>query len=572
MDFHREAYFSPMYEEYFGLKKKAFSIVPDPSYFFMSEGHKEALAHLLYGIQNEGGFVLLTGEVGTGKTTVCRRLLQLIPDDVEVAFVLNPKVTAPELLGTICDEFEIVYPKNTTSIKTLVSHINEHLIGAHEKGHRAVVIIEEAQNLGTEVLEQIRLLTNLETNQRKLLQMVMLGQPELRDKLAKPELRQLSQRVTARYHLGPLTKEEVPRYVEYRLTAAGLKRANLFPRNVLNRVYRLTGGVPRVINVLCDRALLGTYVQGQDRVDLKTLSKAAREVFGIRPYFPQISRYRIAILSVLLMLAASLFIIYSLPGFRSSINHKEMTEAKIGAVSRSIIPDEKLASAASGPKILNSNETHSALVTGTLERPANENSQSLMINAHEALFTQWHLFYKPQRSKNFGNQARIAGLSYLSGRGGITDLRQLNKPAILSLTDHKGARYYAALLSLKGDAASFKIGKETRILAIKEIASWWDGNYQILWRQPPGYVGAVKEGAKGALVNWLANHLALVSETKQLPLEDQVYDRKMVEKVKQFQLSKGMVPDGVVGLKTIISLSGTAPGQDPILFKDKEGI
>jgi general secretion pathway protein A len=140
------------------------------------------------------------------------------------------------------------------------------------------------------------------------------------------------------------------------------------------------------------------------------------------------------------------------------------------------------------------------------------------------------------------------------------------------LTDHKGARFYATLLSLKRDVATFRIGKETRTVVIKDIASWWDGNYQILWRQPPGYVGAPKEGAKGALVDWLANHLALASEIKQLPLENQVYNRKMVETVKQFQLSKGMVPDGIAGLKTIISLSGTAPGQDPILFKDKEGM
>ena len=269
-----------MYEEYFGLKKKPFSIVPDPACFYMSDGHREALAHLLYGATGDGGFVLLTGEVGTGKTTVCRRLFELTPEATDVAFILNPKLTAEELLATICDEFGIGYPEGTTSIRVLVARINDYLLNAHDKGRRAVLIIEEAQNLTPEVLEQIRLLTNLETNQRKLLQVVMIGQPELKEMLAKPQLRQLSQRITARYHLGPLSKEEVPEYINYRLAAAGAGRTRLFPPATIRKVYGLTKGVPRLINVVCDRALLGAFVQEKECVDIKTLKRAAREVMA----------------------------------------------------------------------------------------------------------------------------------------------------------------------------------------------------------------------------------------------------------------------------------------------------
>ena len=269
-----------MYQEYFGLTRKPFSIVPDPRYVYMSAGHREALAHLMYGIKSDGGFVLLTGEVGTGKTTVCRRLLQMVPEDTDVAFILNPKLTVEELLESICDEFGIKYPEGNKSIKVFVTLINDYLLDVHARGRKAVLIIEEAQNLKPEVLEQIRLLTNLETNDHKLLQMIMLGQPELRDMLSQEGLRQLSQRITARYHLGPLTEEEVPEYVNFRLSAAGLIRGQLFPPPVMKRLYRLSKGIPRLINVLCDRALLGAYVQGKEQVDMKTLMTAAREISG----------------------------------------------------------------------------------------------------------------------------------------------------------------------------------------------------------------------------------------------------------------------------------------------------
>jgi general secretion pathway protein A len=244
-----------MYKDYFGLKELPFSIAPDPRYLYMSEQHREALAHLVYGMNTDGGFVLLTGEVGTGKTTVCRCLLEQIPENIDVAFILNPKLSVHELLASICDELRIQYPQGNNSIKVFIDHINAYLLDAHARDRKTVLIIEEAQNLSTDVLEQIRLLTNLETNQQKLLHIIMLGQPELRDKLSRPELRQLSQRITARYHLGSLSRHEVYGYVSHRLSVAGGHR-KLFPDSVIGTLHRLSNGIPRLINLICDRAML----------------------------------------------------------------------------------------------------------------------------------------------------------------------------------------------------------------------------------------------------------------------------------------------------------------------------
>lgn len=269
-----------MYNSYFGLNESPFSIAPNPRYLFLSEQYQEALAHLLYGIGSNGGFVLLTGEVGTGKTTVCRRLLEQMPVNTDVAMILNPKASVEELLAALCDELGIAYPPgDNVRSKTYIDLINRHLLDTHAQGRSTVLIIDEAQNLGIALLEQIRLLTNLETNECKLLQIVLVGQPELLELLSRPELRQLSQRITARFHLGALSLKDMEAYVAHRLAVAGLDRP-IFPASTLKRLHRLSGGIPRVVNILCDRALLGSFVQRDNRVEVATLVKASHEVFG----------------------------------------------------------------------------------------------------------------------------------------------------------------------------------------------------------------------------------------------------------------------------------------------------
>ena len=266
-----------MYTNYFGLKEASFSITPDPQYLFLGEQHREALAHLLYGAGESGGFVLLTGEVGTGKTTVCRAFLEQLPEGVDVALILNPAMTVTELLRAACDELRIEVPETERTVKCLVDRLNDYLLKAHAEGRRAVLLIDEAQDLKPKVLEQVRLLTNLETTKHKLLQVFLVGQPELRTLLQREGLRQLDQRITARYHLRPFDARETAEYVRHRLAVAGVER-QLFTRAAMRRVHRFSGGIPRLINILCDRSLLGACVSRSPMVTGTIVDKAAREI------------------------------------------------------------------------------------------------------------------------------------------------------------------------------------------------------------------------------------------------------------------------------------------------------
>ena len=269
-----------MYAKFFGLAQDPFSLAPDPRYLYLSERHREALAHLLYGLGTGGGFVLLSGEIGTGKTTVCRCFLEQIPANCNVAYIFNPKLTANELLRSICDEFHIALHDGAATAKDFIDPLNRFLLNAHAAGQNNVLIIDEAQNLSADVLEQLRLLTNLETNERKLLQIVLIGQPELRHILARPELEQLAQRVIARFHLHVLSEPETSHYIAHRLAVAGLTGASPFTLQALARVHKLSRGIPRRINLICDRAMLGAYAGSKAQVDVGIVSKAASEVLG----------------------------------------------------------------------------------------------------------------------------------------------------------------------------------------------------------------------------------------------------------------------------------------------------
>ncbi|MFC1664127.1 ExeA family protein, partial [Pseudomonadota bacterium] len=270
-----------MYTAYFGLSEAPFSITPDPRYLYMSERHREAMAHLFYGLSEGGGFVQLTGEVGTGKTTLCRCMMLGRADNIDLALILNPRISELELLASICDELKIKYPKAFTA-KHLLDRLNTYLLKSHADGRHAVVVIDEAQNLSREVLEQVRLLTNLETSKHKLLQIILIGQPELVTLLNREDLRQLAQRITARYHLLPLSLDDAKEYIKYRLKVAGCDRP-LFTRAALRRVFRMSGGIPRLINIICDRALLGAYAKERHIVDSRIVSSAGKEVFGSQP-------------------------------------------------------------------------------------------------------------------------------------------------------------------------------------------------------------------------------------------------------------------------------------------------
>src|SRR5258707_4597767 len=271
-----------MYTSFFGVAEKPFAITPDPRYLYLSERHAEALAHLLYGINESGGFIQLTGEVGTGKTTVVRTLLSRVPHHADVAVILNPRITPVEFLLTICEELGLaIAAADRNSVKEMVDALNRRLLSAHAEGRRIIVLVDEAQNLSFDVLEQVRLLTNLETPTQKLLQIILIGQPELRELLDRTDLRQLAQRITGRYHLKPLSREETKGYVRHRLRVAGATQG-LFTAAALVAVHRLAARIPLVIQVACDRALLGAYTQETKKISAGLVRRAAGEVYGRR--------------------------------------------------------------------------------------------------------------------------------------------------------------------------------------------------------------------------------------------------------------------------------------------------
>ena len=523
-----------MYQSYFGLAEAPFSIAPDPRYLYMSQRHQEALAHLLYGVNGGGGFVLLTGEVGAGKTTVCRCLLEQVPESCDIAYIFNPKLTVAELLSTICSEFGIVFPSGNTSIKVFVDCINAHLLDAHARGRRAVLIIDEAQNLCADVLEQMRLLTNLETNQRKLLQIILLGQPELATMLALPELRQLAQRIIARYHLGPLTRQEIAAYVGHRLAVSGTQR-QLFPAALMGRLYRLSGGIPRIINVLCDRALLGAYVQGKERVDRATLSQAAREVFH------QPTAQRRTVLRVFpagwallagAMLATALYLSMAKPAAQT----KPATPDIIGAAK----PNPGL--------------------------PAAESRADSKATAYAALFRAWGTDYQ---GEDACRQAEGMGLRCRTMRGGLDELRQLNRPAVLHLRDNRGQEFYAALTRLDDKSATFTAGTATTAIALDALAAQWSGHYTLLWRMPQVARTKIRPGERGQDVLWLSRQLAQIQGNPANASAEPVFDKAMVNQVKQFQLVQGLVPDGTVGAQTLMRLSSAADPTAPKLHREQ---
>lgn len=541
-----------MYLHYFGLAEAPFSIAPDPRYLYLSQRHQEALAHLLYGVNGDGGIVLLTGEVGAGKTTVCRCLLQQIPASCDVAYIFNPMLTVDELLSTICVEFGIAYPPGNTSIKVFVDCINAYLLDAHARGRHTVLIIDEAQNLTAEVLEQMRLLTNLETDQRKLLQIILLGQPELATMLERPELRQLGQRIVARYHLGPLTKPEVAAYVRHRLEVSGAQR-QLFPARLMGRLYRLSGGVPRVINVLCDRALLGAYVQGKERIDGATLAQAAREVLHQPAARRSLPRALAA--GVILLVGAALAL---------TVYWKEQGEPSSVAVQPNIAEPVAAAMPARAEHLEAKPE---AALPDALEWPADEPLGDSRALAYAALFRAWGADY--QRG-DACRQAEALGLRCRTARGGLDELRELNRPAVLLLRDGQGREFQATLSALDDKTAGFALGAQTRTVAIGALAVQWSGQYTLLWRVPPDAHENMRPGERGPAVAWLDRQLAQAQGRAAEPGKDPLFDQVLLRQVKQFQLAEGLIPDGVIGPRTLMRLAGVADMAAPKLSR-KQG-
>jgi general secretion pathway protein A len=526
-----------MYQSYFGLAEAPFSIAPAPRFLYMSQRHQEALAHLLYGVRGGGGFVLLTGEVGAGKTTICRCLLEQIPESCDVAYIFNPKLTVAELLSTICIEFGITYPADNTSIKVFIDCINAHLLEAHANGRQAVLIIDEAQNLAADVLEQMRLLTNLETNERKLLQIILIGQPELAAMLERPELKQLAQRIVARYHLGPMTRQEVGAYVRHRLEVAGTQR-QLFPPALMNRLHRLSGGVPRIINVLCDRALLGTYVQGKDRVDRKTLAQAEREVLQTPTSLRRrTKRIYIAGMLGLLVGIAALAMLYQ-P--QTATKSAPLTQGQ-----------------STSPPGTNKPLQEAPALSAAASTSPGEHA------AYAALFKAWGASY---RDGDPCPQAEKQGLRCRSGHGSLAELRLLNRPAVLTLHDSQGRTMHAILSKLDAQRATLILDEKTMPLSVNALEAQWPGDYTLFWRPPSDIKETLRPGDSGPGIAWLQAQLARIDGRSPARAKTALFDATLTERVKKFQHQHGLNPDGNVGPKTLILLVNESDATAPKLL------
>jgi general secretion pathway protein A len=458
-----------MYLSFFGLNEKPFAITPDPRYLYLSERHAEALAHLLYGIKEAGGFVQLTGEVGTGKTTIVRSLLAQAPKNAEIALILNPKMTAPEFLLTVCEELGIGVPDDAIgSVKDLVDILNDYLLKAHATGRRVVLVVDEAQNLAPEVLEQVRLLTNLETPTQKLLQIILIGQPELRELLGRNELRQLAQRITGRYHLDPLSMNETVAYVRHRLRVAGATTDILTPL-ALSEAYRLSSGVPRVINVICDRALLGAYSQDRHRVTPSIVRDAAAEVFG-RRFAPRWLPWA-ATAATGVALAVGLWTLWQIAPWSA---HAQDAAASVPAARPQVKQTQTPAAAPPVAQAVAPSESLPALLK-------QHKAETDPDNAFTRLFTLWKASYVA------GNldpctQARKQGLECLVQRGSFGQLRLYNRPAILMLNDDVGGSHQVVLASLGEERAQIDIGGTRSEVSIGELSRYWFGDFVLLQR------------------------------------------------------------------------------------------
>lgn len=546
-----------MYLHFHGLQREPFSIAPDPHFLYLSEAHREALAHLLYGVAGGGGFVLLTGEIGAGKTTVCRGFLEQAPSHHNVAYVFNPQLTVSELLQTVCDEFGVAVEAGpAATVKDFIDALNHFLLAAHAAGRHSVLIIDEAQALSAAVLEQLRLLTNLETAEHKLLQVILIGQPELRQMVARPELEQLAQRIIARYHLPALSETDTARYVRHRLAVAGLQGEVPFDDAALKRLHRHGRGVPRRINVLADRALLGAYAQGRRRVDRQTVDQAAEEVFGARPgslATPGPRRTAMVMAAWLLVLGGA--------GMAWWWGKPQLV-AKLAPVAR----PAQAASPAAGPppSTLGGVATASAkpapAMNAVLPTPVADTTLVLAgafrseAAAWRALATVWGASLPAQ-----GDPCEAAARQQLQcwrGNGGLAQLRTLNRPVLLALNTSAAAssgRVHALLLGLGGQHALLLLDGQAQRVPLSLLAGLWRGEQASYWRSPPGLGPTPADAASPAFTTWLDKRLP---GTAKAPLNG---------RVAAFQVTQGLTPDGLPGPMTLMLLNQVSGVDEPRL-------
>jgi general secretion pathway protein A len=558
-----------MYTGFFGLTEKPFAITPDPRYLYLSERHAEALAHLLYGINESGGFIQLTGEVGTGKTTVVRTLLSRVPHHADVAVILNPRVTPVEFLLTICEELGLgIADADRDSVKQMVDALNRRLLTAHAEGRRIIVLVDEAQNLSIDVLEQVRLLTNLETPTQKLLQIILIGQPELRELLDRTDLRQLAQRITGRYHLKPLSREETKGYVRHRLRVAGATE-EIFTPGALTELHRLSLGIPRVINVACDRALLGAYTQETKKITAALVRRAAGEVYG-RRFFPTWLGWAIGSLAAVAV-AGGLFLGWQFwrhqsPVLSASRAIKSAAATPAAALKRAVVAPAA-APGAAAPSAAAAPAPKLASVNALLQ--ANEASTTDAA-AFRRLLALWGTALADDRDPC--GQAAKAGLACLDQRGSWTQVKILNRPAILTLTDDRGQRHRVVLSGLDDKTATLNLGEHNEKVSIDDLSRDWFGEFTLVWKPKTSRTRLLSLGMQGDEVRWLRRSLNALGGVASDPEHADVYDQELAIAVQNFQREHRLNVDGIAGVQTQVVLdTALADPNSPLLSNALRG-
>ncbi len=537
-----------MYIASFGLAEKPFAITPDPRYLYLGRQHADALAHLVYGINDAGGFIQLTGEVGTGKTTTIRSLLARSPNNADIALIINPKLSPLEFLQAICEELGVDVPTSAIGNgKMLVDLLNRKLLRIHAEGRRAVLIVDEAQNLTAEVLEQVRLLTNLETDSQKLLQIILIGQPELRELLNRNDLRQLAQRVTARCHLQPLARDDTAAYVRHRLRVAGAT-SDIFNAAALREVHRRSRGVPRVINVICDRALLGAYTEDRHDVDAAMVRRAAGEVYGRTLAPVWLLPAAVACTLLLLLAGAALAWRYlPLPHLSFASHHNV---ARAAAAAAPIAPPKPPPTL---PELL-----------------ATDPTATTADAAFTALFTLWNASYTPGPADPC-TQAVAQKLNCVTLHSSLAQLRDLKRPAILMLVDDAGAPRQVVLAGIGTDGAALQVGARNIHIAISELSRYWYGDCVVLWRPANLPVNVLRLGMHGPAVRSLRTQLLQASSAPADPGHNFSFDDELTQLVEDFQRAHHLTVDGVAGVETQLLLDAVlaAPGTPLLQSLDK---
>jgi general secretion pathway protein A len=561
-----------MYLIHFGFTEWPFSNTPDPRFVYLSPRHEEALAHLLYGVRERGGFVQLTGEVGTGKTTTCRYLLSQLPEGVDVALVLNPMLTPEELLATVCDELGAAYPPETRTRKAFVDALYRHLLAAHARGRRTVLIVDEAQNLSPDSLEQLRLLTNLETATDKLLQIILIGQPELTALLARTQLRQVAQRITARYHLLPFAEHDTRAYIARRLQIAG-QGLNVFEPAAVLAAHRASRGVPRLVNVICDRALLGAFAEGRRTVSARVVRRAAREVAGETAGVAGQRRIGAAVAVAAVLLLALIGVsgwagVWNVPSLRALRNVRltaapEISTPRTAASTTTVEPavgGTSVAAASVPPPTPTSAPTSRQALAAVLTKGGSASDAS---GPMTRVLARWGVTVAP--GEDPCRAAARAGLECYEGRGTWTVVRRFGVPVVVKLLTADGGRHYVAVTALDGDTATLQLGERAEVVSLAAVDSMWDGVFSLIWRPLPGVARVLSPGMQGPGVAWLRRALTDGGAGQAPERGPALYDEALAARVVAFQRREGLEADGVAGIETLVRVSTRLDGRAPSL-------